>query len=204
VLANDEVKDGACWRCERPVAKKKLAQWLMQTTKYAKRLLSGIDQLPGWTNAVRTMQRNWIGESHGTNIVFRVPAIEGMTPAGHESALTVFTTRVDTIFGCTFMAIAPDHPLAQTLAAAGGTAGELTQFALECARENVQFTGAEEKHKRGLKLGVGCINPFNGEEIPIFATNYVVSDFGTGAVMAVPAHDTRDHASPGMPPQGDR
>ena len=186
VLANDEVKDGGCWRCDQPVVKKRLAQWLMRTTDYAQRLLDGLERLPGWNEAVRTMQRNWIGRSEGTNIDFAVPAVDGK--------LTVFTTRVDTIFGCTFMAIAPDHPLAQPIAATGGTAAELARFAAECAREAVEYAVAEEKPKRGLRLGVDCINPFNGEAIPIFATNYVISDFGTGAVMAVPAHDTRDYA----------
>lgn len=186
VLANDEVKDGGCWRCDRPVSKKKLAQWLMRTSDYAEELLKGLDELPGWNEAVRLMQRNWIGRSEGTNIDFAVPAVGG--------TLTVFTTRVDTIFGCTFMAIAPDHPLAEAIAARGGKLDELRRFALECAREEVQYTAAEERPKRGLDLGVKCVNPFNGEEIPVFATNYVISDFGTGAVMAVPAHDTRDYA----------
>jgi len=186
VLANDEVKDGGCWRCDQPVVKKRLAQWLMRTTDYAQRLLDGLELLPGWNEAVRTMQRNWIGRSEGTNIDFAVPAVDGK--------LTVFTTRVDTIFGCTFMAIAPGHPLAQAIAAAGGTTAELARFSSECAREAVEYAVAEEKPKRGLRLGVDCINPFNGEAIPIFATNYVISDFGTGAVMAVPAHDTRDYA----------
>jgi leucyl-tRNA synthetase len=186
VLANDEVKEGGCWRCGAPVVKQKMAQWCMHTTKYAQRLLDGLDKLPGWSSAVSTMQRNWLGRSEGTNIVFQVPAI--------NDTLTVFTTRVDTIFGCTFMAIAPDHPLAAACAAAGGTSEMLSQFATECARENVKFTVAEEKPKRGIYLGVDCLNPFNGETVQVWATNYVVSDFGTGAVMAVPAHDTRDHA----------
>ncbi len=204
VLANDEVKEGGCWRCGAPVAKKKMAQWCMHTTKYAQRLLDGLDKLPGWTDAVRTMQRNWLGRSEGTNIVFKVPALEGLVaqppPAVNAGeapappALTVFTTRVDTIFGVTFMAIAPDHPLAAAIAQAGGTGEKLAQFAAECARENVKFTVAEEKPKRGIYLGVDCVNPFNGEAVQVWATNYVVSDFGTGAVMAVPAHDTRDHA----------
>ena len=196
VLANDEVKEGACWRCDAAVVRKKMEQWCMHTTQYARRLLDGLERIPGWTDAVRTMQRNWIGESTGTHITFDVPAIAGKVPEGLAPELTVFTTRVDTIFGCTFMAIAPDHPLAEHLAAIGGTAAELEKFAAECAREAVEYgvAEAEDKPKRGLRLGVECINPFNGEAIPVFATNYVVSDFGTGAVMAVPAHDTRDHA----------
>ena len=194
VLANDEVKEGACWRCDRPVAKKKMAQWCMRTTKYAQRLLDGLEKIPGWTDSVRTMQRNWLGRSEGTNIRFYIPAIRIKRPPEEQPALDVFTTRVDTIYGCTFMAIAPDHPLATMIAVAGGKEAELEKFAAECARENVKFTVAEEKPKRGIYLGVDCINPFNGEPVQIWATNYVVSDFGTGAVMAVPAHDTRDHA----------
>jgi leucyl-tRNA synthetase len=194
VLANDEVKEGACWRCESAVVKKKMEQWNMRTSQYAQRLLDGLELIPGWTEGVRTMQRNWIGRSEGTDIVFDVPSLLDKLPDGLQPELTVFTTRVDTIFGCTFMAIAPDHPLAVYLAEQGGTTQELAQFTDECARENVQYAVAEEKPKRGLRLGVDCINPFNGEAVPVFATNYVVSDFGTGAVMAVPAHDTRDHA----------
>jgi leucyl-tRNA synthetase len=194
VLANDEVKESRCWRCEAPVAKKKMAQWNMRTTKYAQRLLDGIDKLPGWTEGVRTMQRNWLGRSEGTNIIFDVPKLHGKVPDGSKPELKAFTTRIDTIFGCTFMVIAPDHALAEHIAEVGGTADALARFADECAREDVQYTIAEEKPKRGLRLGVDCINPFTGEAIPIFAVNYVVSDFGTGAVMAVPAHDTRDHA----------
>jgi len=194
VLANDEVKDGACWRCEQPVVRKKMEQWCMRTTRYAQRLLDGLKQLPGWAEAVRIMQRNWIGRSEGTNLVFKLAALEGKTPDGLAPELVAFTTRVDTIFGCTFMVIAPDHPLAEVIAKEGGVSKELAQFAAECARENVQYTTAEEKPKRGLRLNVDCLNPFTNEPIPIFAVNYVVSDFGTGAVMAVPAHDTRDHA----------
>ena len=231
VLANDEVKEGTCWRCDQPVKKQKMEQWCMRTTDYAQRLLDGLDKIPGWTDSVRTMQRNWLGRSEGTNIVFKIPALEGelqrddsnggaglrarqsgsgdqedggrggpphqggLPPAdSRQPELTVFTTRVDTIFGCTFMAIAPDHPLAAAIADKGHTAEKLEQFAAECARENVRYTVAEEKPKRGIYLGVDCVNPFNEEPIQIWATNYVVSDFGTGAVMAVPAHDTRDHA----------
>ncbi|MBN2080941.1 leucine--tRNA ligase [bacterium] len=196
VLANDEVKEGTCWRCDSPVVRQKMEQWCMRTTQYAKRLLDGLDRLPGWTDAVRTMQRNWIGESSGTHISFAVPDIAELVPDGFAPELTVFTTRVDTIFGCTFMAIAPDHPLAEFLAQAGGTADQLQQFAADCAREALEYgvADAEDKPKRGLRLGVDCVNPFNGETLPVFATNYVVSDFGTGAVMAVPGHDTRDHA----------
>lgn len=194
VLANDEVKDGQCWRCDSEVGKQKMAQWIMRTTRYAKRLLDGIDTLPGWSNAVRSMQRNWIGESYGTNIVFKVHKIEGQTPQGEKPELTVFTTRVDTVFGCTFMAIAPDHPLAQTIAKVGGTDAELKQFAAECTLEENKYGLSDDKPKRGIYLGVDCINPFDNEPVQIWTTNYVVSDFGTGAVMAVPAHDTRDNA----------
>ena len=196
VLANDEVKEGQCWRCDAEVTKKKMEQWCMRTSSFSRRLLDGIEQLPGWTQAVRTMQQHWIGESVGTHIDFAVPAVADRVPADIEAKLTVFTTRVDTIYGCTFMAIAPDHPLVQFLAEAGGTSDALKQFSAECSREAVEYgvANAEDKPKRGLRLGVDCINPFNGEAVPVFATNYVVADFGTGAVMAVPGHDSRDHA----------
>lgn len=196
VLANDEVKNGTCWRCDSDVTKKKMEQWCMRTTAFASRLLKDLDDMPGWTTAVRTMQQNWIGKSSGTHIVFPVPALEGEPTSELKPELTVFTTRVDTIYGCTFMAIAPDHPLAERLAALGGTPDELVKFSAECAREAVEYgvAEAEDKPKHGLRLGVDCVNPFNGETIPIFTTNYVVSDFGTGAVMAVPGHDARDHA----------
>ncbi|MCC7479378.1 leucine--tRNA ligase [bacterium] len=186
VLANDEVHDGGCWRCGRTVSRRKLEQWCMRTTDYAEDLLAMLDELPGWNPAVATMQRNWIGRSEGTHIDFSVPAV--------DAKLRVFTTRVDTVFGVTFMAIAPDHPLAARMAEAGGTAAALADFAAETAREAAAYSHDEEKPKRGLRLGVDCINPFNGESVPVFATNYVVSDFGTGAVMGVPGHDVRDHA----------
>jgi leucyl-tRNA synthetase len=194
VLANDEVKDGTCWRCEREVSQQKMAQWIMRTTDYAQSLLDGLEQLPGWTSSVYKLQQNWIGRSEGTNADFAVPVIEGLCPEDLEPKLTIYTTRIDTVFGATFMAIAPDHPLAASMAEAGGTAEQLAAFAEECNTENARFKVAEEKPKRGIALGINCINPFNGAEIPIWATNYVVSDFGTGAVMAVPAHDVRDHA----------
>ena len=186
VLANDEVKDGTCWRCERTVSKRKLEQWNMRTTDYAQRLLDGLDKLPGWNDSVRTMQRNWIGRSEGTTVRFAVPAV--------SAELEVYTTRVDTIFGATFMAIAPDHPLAAVIAEHSGTAAGLAEFREQTAREAAEYGPGEEKPKRGLALGADCVNPFNNEAIPIWATNYVVSEFGTGAVMAVPAHDARDHA----------
>jgi leucyl-tRNA synthetase/REP element-mobilizing transposase RayT len=186
VLANDEVKEGRCWRCDRLVTQRRLPQWCARTTAYAERLLGGLEWLPGWTDGVRRLQRNWIGESQGTYIDFFIPSL--------EDGLRVFTTRVDTVFGATFMAIAPDHPLAVRLAEIGGQPAQLAEFAESCRAEARQFSLAEEKPKRGIKLGVSCINPFSKAEIPIWATNYVLADFGTGAVMGVPAHDTRDHA----------
>jgi leucyl-tRNA synthetase len=186
VLANDEVKDGRCWRCDRVVSLRRLPQWCARTTAYAERLLAGIDRLPGWTEGVRRLQRNWIGESQGTHVDFFVPAV--------QDGLRVFTTRVDTVYGVTFMAVAPDHPLAARLAQAGGTAAQLAEFAESCRAEAKQFGPGEDKPKRGIALGVDCVNPFNKENVPVWATNYVLADFGTGAVMGVPGHDERDHA----------
>jgi leucyl-tRNA synthetase len=134
------------------------------------------------------MQRNWIGRSEGSWIDFALPALPG------EAKLRVFTTRIDTAYGVTFMAIAPNHSLASDIAAEGGRLNDLRVFAESCAAEATQYGPDEEKPKRGLYLGVQCVNPFNGEGVPVYATNYVLADFGTGAVMGVPAHDERDFA----------
>jgi leucyl-tRNA synthetase len=186
VLANDEVKDGRCWRCDRAVTQRRLPQWCARTTDYAQRLLDGIASLPGWTEGTRRLQTNWLGASHGTHADFYVAPL--------EQALRVFTTRIDTVFGVTFMAIAPNHPLAEAIAAIGGTSAELAEFNASCLAEAKQYGPGEEKPKRGIPLGVVCDNPFNDDKVPIWATNYVLADFGTGAVMGVPGHDERDHA----------
>jgi len=152
VLANEQVKEDKCWRCDSLVEEKKLEQWFLKITDYADRLLKDIDKLSGWPENVKSMQRNWIGKSRGVRISFRLTA--------HSSRLSVYTTRPDTLFGVTYMVLAPEHPLAE-----GKTSG---------------FTGKY------------AINPANNEEIPIWVSDYVLMEYGTGAVMAVPAHDQRD------------
>jgi len=194
VLANDEVKEGTCWRCDNKVTRRKLQQWCMRTTDYAQELLDNLEALPGWNEAVRIMQRNWIGRSEGTHILFHVPALEHHVHDEQRPDIQVFTTRVDTVYGATFMAIAPDHPLAASMAAVGEVEAELAAFAASCAAEAAQYGPEDEKPKRGLHLNVDAVNPFNGEPIPVYATNYVIASFGTGAVMGVPAHDERDYA----------
>ena len=184
VLANEQVIDGACWRCDSLVTQKELEQWFFRITDYAEELLSDLDTLSGWPDKVLTMQRNWIGKSVGAEIDF--PLI------GHEGALRIFTTRPDTIFGATFVSLAIEHPLALKLAV--GTAQEAAVRAFIDRFKNISQTnrGAEEGEKEGVFTGAYCLNPYTGENIPIYLANFVLMEYGTGAVMAVPAHDQRD------------
>ena len=186
VLANEQVKDGKCERCGTPVEQKALTQWFFKITDYAQRLLDDLDTLTDWPERVVSMQRHWIGRSEGVSFHF---------PLKEDSSKTieVFTTRVDTVFGVTYMVLAPDHALVDELVR--GT--EYEKIAVDFARETAQ---EKEKHKdysdeipkAGVFTGAYCINPMNGEEVPIWLGNYVVSEYGSGAVMAVPAHDQRD------------
>ena len=181
VLANEQVVAGECWRCHSPVEQRELQQWFLRITAYAERLLRDLDRLPGWPERVKVMQRNWIGRSEGAEVRFRV------RETGDE--LTVFTTRPDTLFGVTFMAISPRHPLALRL-----TDG--TPRAERVRRMAEQMTGREQElaelEKEGVPTGAHAINPINGEAVPIWVANYVLMEYGTGAVMGVPAHDQRD------------
>ena len=187
VLANEQVGGGCCWRHEDTlVEQRELEQWFLRITKYADELLDGLDKLPGWPEKVRTMQRNWIGRSEGTHVDFHVSAMAD-TPA-----IKVFTTRVDTIFGATSIQLAPEHPLTKQLAAADpDLAKAVTEMIAEqkAARETGDI-GNIEKH--GVSTGKNAINPFNGETLPIWVANYILADYGTGAIMSVPAHDERD------------
>ncbi|MDO4539675.1 MAG: leucine--tRNA ligase [Syntrophomonadaceae bacterium] len=184
VLANEQVVDGCCERCEATVEKKKLNQWFFKITDYAQRLLDDLETLPGWPDKVKIMQRNWIGRSEGCQ--FTLP-IEG-----HDQGLTVFTTRADTVYGVTYMVLAPEHPLVPVLAK--GTPQEEAvrdfidrmQFVSDVARSSA------DTEKEGVFTGAWAINPVNQERIPIWIANYVMMDYGTGAIMAVPAHDQRD------------
>ena len=195
VLANEQVVNGCCWRHEDTlVEQRELEQWFVRTTKYADELLSGLDKLDGWPEKVRIMQRNWIGRSEGTLVDFKLdyaePTHTGFGPGG--STITVFTTRVDTIFGATSVQLAPEHPVVKDLAASNpDLRAKVDQLIAEQrkAREEGDI-GAIEKH--GVPTGRYAINPFNGERVPVWVANYILMDYGTGAIMSVPAHDERD------------
>ncbi len=186
VLANEEASDGTCWRCAQPVVKRNLSQWFIRTTEFADELLADIEGLNDWPENYKTMQRNWIGRSEGTRITFEIPDV--------CEKVEVFTTRADTLFGVTFLSIAPEHPLAEKLAQAGGKADELAAFRAKLTSVSAIERGAEEREKEGVNLGVKVRHPLTGAEVFIFAADYVLMEYGTGVVMGVPAHDTRDFA----------
>jgi leucyl-tRNA synthetase len=190
VLANEQVVNGRCWRHEDTIVEQRaLEQWALRITKYADELLRDLDKLEGWPEKVRTMQRNWIGRSEGTLIDFKLGGIIG--PAG--STITVFTTRVDTIYGATSVQLAPEHPLVSDIAADNADLrAKVDRFIAEQreAKEDGDI-GAIDKH--GVNTGRYAINPFNGEKVPVWVANYILMDYGTGAIMSVPAHDERDY-----------
>ncbi len=195
VLANEQVVDGCCWRHEDTrVEQRELEQWFLRITKYADELLRDLDKLGGWPEKVRTMQRNWIGRSEGALVDFKLDYAEthkGFGPAG--STISIFTTRIDTIFGATSVQLAPQHPIVDDLAVNDPELrAKVDQFIAEQrkARE-VGDIGEIEKH--GVFTGRYAINPFNGEKIPVWVANYILMDYGTGAIMSVPAHDDRDY-----------
>ena len=184
VLANEQVEDGLCWRCDSPVHLKELNQWFFKITAYAEELLADLDQLTHWPERVLTMQRHWIGKSPGAEIYF--PLEQGGEP------LTVFTTRADTLFGATFMSLAPEHPLALSLAQGTGQEEAVGKFVEYWRAQNRSRGVLEEVTKEGVFTGSFCINPVTGRRMPIFVANFVLMEYGSGAVMAVPAHDQRD------------
>ena len=189
VLANEQVIDGACWRCDNPVVLRELEQWFLRITRYADELLEWIDKMPGWPERVLTMQRNWIGKSHGAEVRFALaePVTLGDEPV---TDITVFTTRPDTLYGATFMSIAAEHPLVEALTAGSDNKAEIAAF---CARIAQQHRDQDDiPDKEGMFTGAYCINPVTGEKIPIYVANFVLMGYGTGAVMAVPTHDQRD------------
>ena len=190
VLANEQVVNGCCWRHEDTlVEQRELEQWFLRITNYSEELLRDLDRLPGWPEKVRTMQRNWIGRSEGTLVDFKLDS--STDPA--TSTITVFTTRVDTIFGATSVQLAPQHPLVARLTKNNDLLrGEVDKLIAEQrkARE-VGDIGEIEKH--GINTGRYAINPYNGEKVPIWVANYILMDYGTGAIMSVPAHDERDY-----------
>ena len=179
VLANEQVIDGRCWRCDTEVERRELSQWFLKITDYAEQLLADLDTVE-WPEQVKTMQRNWIGRSEGMEVEFEVP--------GYDS-LKVYTTRPDTLYGATFMAIAAEHPLA--LAAAAEDA-QIASFVDDCRKTNTAEAALEKMEKLGYPLGIKALNPVNGEEIPVWIANFVLMGYGTGAIMSVPAHDQRD------------
>ena len=185
VLANEQVIDGRCWRHEDTLVElRDLVQWFFRITAYADELLSGLDKLEGWPEKVRTMQRNWIGRSEGTEVEFAVE--------NRDEKIRVFTTRVDTIFGATSVQLAPEHPLVTALAAAdAGLKVQVARLLEEQKRAREEGdVGAIEKH--GVPTGHFAVNPYNGELVPVWVANYVLTDYGTGAIMSVPGHDARD------------
>lgn len=186
VLANEQVVDGACERCDTPVIKKDLAQWFFKITDYAQVLLDDLDKLPGWPEKVKTMQRNWIGRSEGVEAQFQVD--------GFEDKITVYTTRHDTIFGVSYVVLAPEHPLVEKLTQGTDYARQVAEFKEKMKGLNEIARTSSESEKEGLFTGAYCINPLTGEKVPIWIANYVLMEYGTGAVMGVPAHDERDFA----------
>jgi leucyl-tRNA synthetase len=184
VLANEQVIDGHCERCGAEVEARNLAQWFFRITAYADALLDEMALLESWPERVLTMQRNWIGRSEGAEVVFRVD--------GSDHELPVFTTRPDTLFGATFFVLAPEHPMVEELVAGGGHEAEVREYVRHAAaRSEVERA---EKEKDGVFTGRYVVNPVNGERIPIWVADYVLMGYGTGAIMAVPAHDERDHS----------
>ena len=182
VLANEQVIDGKCWRCDTEVERREISQWFMKITDYAEQLLDDLDQLDGWPEQVRTMQRNWIGRSTGVELRFDVVG---------ESALTVYTTRADTLMGVTYVAVAPEHPLAKK---AAENNPELQAFIASCKTTSVAEADVAIMEKKGMATGFMANHPISGDQVPVWVANFVLIDYGSGAVMSVPAHDTRDYA----------
>jgi leucyl-tRNA synthetase len=181
VLANEQVIDGCCWRCDTPVERREIPQYFMKITDYAEELLNDLDQLDGWPEQVRTMQRNWIGRSEGVEVHFGLE--------GNPEPLKVFTTRPDTLMGVTYVAVAAEHPLALSGAVDNP---ELLAFIEECKHQETAEAAMETMEKKGLDTGLKAIHPITGEQVPVYVANFVLMGYGEGAVMAVPAHDQRD------------
>jgi len=181
VLANEQVIDGCCWRCDTAVERKEIPQYFMRITDYADELLDDLDKLDGWPERVRTMQRNWIGKSEGVEVEFTV--------ADSGESLRVYTTRPDTLMGVSYVAVAPEHPLAIKAAEINE---KLSAFINECKTMETSEAAMETMEKKGVDTGLKAIHPISGEEVPIYSANFVLMGYGEGAVMAVPAHDQRD------------
>jgi leucyl-tRNA synthetase len=185
VLANEQVVEGCCWRCDTPVVRKEIPQWSIRITDYAEELLADLDQLDEWPDQVRAMQANWIGKSRGQEINFDLTQeVAGI------NTLPVYTTRPDTLLGVTYVSIAPTHPVAEALSVQND---ELAKFILSTAEQSTAEADMAVMEKRGVPTGINCLHPLTGEEVPVWVGNYVLMDYGSGAVMAVPAHDQRDY-----------
>ena len=184
VLANEQVIDGKCWRCDHEVVKKDLSQWFFKITDYADELLKDLDLLPGWPERVKTMQHNWIGRSEGLEFSFEIPEL--------NDTVAVYTTRPDTAYGVTFMALAAEHPLIKKICENNPKADEINAFCERVRNQSEIERTSSESEKEGVFTGVYCINPFTGRKVEIWVTNYVLYDYGTGAVMGVPTGDQRD------------
>ena len=184
VLANEQVVDGCCERCKTPVTKKHLSQWYLKITDYADRLLANLDNLPGWPDKVKTMQKNWIGRSEGAEVKFDID--------GTDKTLVVYTTRPDTLYGVTYMVMAPEHPYVKELTAGTEYETAVNAYIEECKHKSEIERTSLTKEKTGEFIGKYAIDPVNEKRIPIYISDYVMMDYGTGAIMAVPAHDQRD------------
>jgi leucyl-tRNA synthetase len=185
VIANEQVKDGVCERCDSAVVDKEMPEWAFRITRYSQDLLDALDTLKEWPDRITSMQRNWIGRSDGAEADFRVQ--------GHDASLRVFTTRIDTIYGCTYVVLAPDHKLVAQVTTPERRA-DVEAFARRMAAQSKTERLGEDAEKEGVFTGAHAVNPFTGQPVPIWIANFVVSDYGTGAVMSVPAHDVRDFA----------
>ena len=184
VLANEQVVDGACERCHTPVTKKHLSQWYLKITDYADRLLKDLDHMPGWPEKVKLMQKNWIGRSTGAEVTFEIE--------NFPNKLQIYTTRPDTLFGVTYMVLAPEHPYVKELTDGTEYEAEVKAYQEECLHKSEIERTSLTKEKTGVFTGSYAINPVNGNRVPIYISDYVMMDYGTGAIMAVPAHDQRD------------
>ncbi|MFH1824303.1 MAG: leucine--tRNA ligase [Candidatus Firestonebacteria bacterium] len=184
VLANEQVEDGKCWRCKSEVVKKELDQWFLKITEYAERLLDDLKLLKGWPEKVKIMQENWIGKSYGVKIDFKIK--------GDIDLISVYTTRIDTIYGVTYLVLAPEHPLVEKLIKGTNCESKVKEFVNRMKMQTEIARTSDATEKEGLFIGKYAINQLNQEEIPIFIANYVLVEYGTGAVMGVPAHDQRD------------
>ncbi len=184
VLANEQVEQDKCWRCSKTVQQKKLWQWFFKITDFAEDLLIHCDKLPGWPDKVTTMQKNWIGKSVGSELKFKIH--------GKDEDIVVFTTRPDTVFGATFMCLAPEHPLVETLSKGTDQEEQVKTFVKKISSQERSAEGLEKYEKEGVFTGVFCINPATGKKIPVYTANFVLMEYGTGAIMSVPAGDQRD------------